>query len=106
MLKNKIDTLDKKKFIALFTLLIFCQSVANIFASGEARYESLRSSWYEIFPDFWLNPGNASYSPIRAITGPVTFVTDSPITAVGMPQKFLVTLKPSFFKIFVCSETD
>ena len=37
MLKNRMDMLDKKKIIALFTLLIFCQSVANIFASEEAR---------------------------------------------------------------------
>lgn len=61
MLKNRVYTLDKKKIIVLFTLLIFCQSVANIFASGEAGYESLKNSWYEIFPDGNRNAAGAKF---------------------------------------------
>ena len=48
MLKDIVDTLNKKKIIVLFTFLIFCQNVNYIFASGEAMYESLRNSWNEI----------------------------------------------------------
>ena len=61
MLMDVVDTLIKKKFIVLFTFLIFCQNVNYIFASGEARYESLRNSWYEIFPDGNRNAAGAKF---------------------------------------------
>ena len=59
MLIDIFDTLTKKKIIVLFTFLIFCQNY--IFASGEAGYESLRNSWYEIFPDGNRNAAGAKF---------------------------------------------
>ena len=61
MLIDIFDTLTKKKIIVLFTFLIFCQNVNYIFASGEAGYESLRNSWYEIFPDGNRNAAGAKF---------------------------------------------
>ena len=61
MLMDIVDTLNKKKIVVLFTFLFFCQNVNYIFASGEARYESLRSSWYEIFPDGNRNAAGAKF---------------------------------------------
>ena len=61
MLMGIVNTLNKKKIVVLFTFLIFCQNVNYIFASGEARYESLRNSWYEIFPDGNRNAAGAKF---------------------------------------------
>ena len=61
MLMDIPDTLNKKKIIALFTFLIFCQNINYIFASGEVGYESLRNSRYEIFPDGNRNAAGARF---------------------------------------------
>ena len=61
MLMDIVDMLNKKKIIALFTFLIFSQNINYIFASGEAGYENLRNSWYEIFPDGNRNAAGAKF---------------------------------------------